>query len=599
LILFVVVPSTMASDCAIATAAAGSRAESTTHRIVRWSLLAVPVIVLAEQAWARRSMSDDGFINLRVVSNIVHGNGPVFNVGERVEAATSPLWIFLLSIGDIVTPVRLEWIAVVLGIALSLIGVSLAVLGSRALLRDRRADELFVPVGALVLVAVAPVWTFSSTGLENGLAFAWLGASLWVLAAWSREEGRVSIPGAALIGLGPLIRPELGLYSALFLSVVLVGRRHEDTWSDRARVLAAALAVPVAYQVFRMGYYGSLVPNPALAKEASRARWGKGWDYLLDTVEPYVLWVPLALLAVGAYVPLVRDLRARGRTQPLLVAGAFVLGGLLQALYTIRVGGDFMHARLLLPSLFALVAPVAVVPLSKRYALSLLVVPWVIAGLFFLRAQVDDQGAFGTHLQNAVTLQDFGWQAGGPGRQWFRGDGVYYTTAKLPAEPVGGRQVEIASYGLGILSYAMGPDTYVLDLLGLGDAFTSHLALSQDGLVGHEKPLPAPWIAARITKPDAALAVSDFPFPGTFGARPLDHPRGVPFEQRERIARAALECPGVRDFLRSYSGSLTLGRFFGNFVDAVHNTRLRIPPEPADAYEKFCGRRVGHVATGG
>lgn len=543
-------------------------------------------------------MSDDGFINLRVVSNVVNGNGPVFNAGERVEASTSPLWIYSLSVGDIVTPIRLEWIAVLLGIALTLAGVAFAVLGARALARDRQHDEWFVPVGALVLVAVAPVWTWASSGLENGLVFTWLGASLWALARWSREDRPLPSAFVVLLGLGPLIRPELAVYSALFLLVVLIGRRSEDTWRDRTRLLGWALALPVAYQIFRMGYYGSLVPNPALAKEASRARWGEGWEYLRRTVDPYVLWLPLGLLALGAYIPLVRDFRARNRTRPILVVVAFVIGGLLQAVYTVRVGGDFMHARLLLLSLFAFVAPVAVVPLRKQYAAAFLVVPWVITGLFFLRAEVDDQGAFGTNRQNAVTLDDFGWQEGGRGRTWFQGDGVYFLTTKLPAEPVDGRRVEVASYALGILGYAMGPDVYVLDLLGLGDGFTSHLQLNQDGLIGHEKPLPAPWIAARITKPGAALTSADFPFRGAFGVRLLDDPRGAPFEQREPIARAALECRGIREFLKSYSASLTPGRFFGNLLDAVHNTRLRIPPEPTDAYEKFCGRPAPQTPGG-
>jgi arabinofuranosyltransferase len=587
---------TLAAEDALA---ADRPSESTTHRLIRWALLATPVIVLAERVWARRAMSDDGFINLRVVSNVVHGNGPVFNVGERVEASTSPLWVYFLSLGDIVTPVRLEWIAVMLGIALTLAGVTFAILGARALMHDRQPDELLVPVGALVLIAVAPVWTFASSGLENGLVFTWLGASLWALATSSREDRPLRPTFAVLLGLGPLIRPELALYTVLFLLVVLTWRRNEETWRDRTRLLAWALALPVAYQIFRMGYYGNLVPNPALAKEASRARWGQGWDYLRRAVDPYVLWLPLILLLVGAYLPLVSDLRGRGRTRSLLIAGAFVVGGLLQAVYTVRVGGDFMHARLLLPSLFALVAPVAVVPLRKRYAASLLVVPWAITGLFFLRAEIDDKGAFGTNRQNAITLEDFGWQEGGPGRTWFQGDGVYYTTRKLPAEPVDGRRVEVASYAVGILGYAMGPDTYVLDLLGLGDGFTSHLELKHDGVVGHEKPLPAPWTAARLTTAGAPLTASDFPFPSAFGVRPLDHPRGAPFAERERIARADLECPDIRDLLKSYSSALSPGRFFANLVDSVHNTRFRIPPEPADAYEKFCGRRPTPRAGGG
>ena len=44
---------------------------------------------------------------------------------------------------------------------------------------------------------------------------------------------------------------------------------------------------------------------------------------------------------------------------------AFVLvSGLLQALYWIRQGGDFMHGRVLLAPLFCLLAPVAVIPVA-------------------------------------------------------------------------------------------------------------------------------------------------------------------------------------------------------------------------------------------
>jgi arabinofuranosyltransferase len=278
--------------------------------------------------------------------------------------------------------------------------------------------------------------------------------------------------------------------------------------------------------------------------------------------------------------------------------GAFVTAGLLHVLYTVRVGGDFMHARLLLPSLFALVAPVAVVPLRRAYAASLLVVPWAVVGLLFLRTTSDRAVLVGINRENAITLDDVGWRKGGPAFTWLRGDGVYYTTLKLSADPVPGRRVEVASYGLGVLGYALGPDTYVLDALGLGDAFTSHLALAHRGLIGHEKPLPAPWIAARLTRPGGSFSAADFPFPGTFGARPLDNSRGVPFEQREAIARAALDCPELRDFIQSYDSPLTLGRFLGNMLDSPYNTRLRIPPEPRDAYERFCGQRPSRTSSG-
>ncbi|MGQ0803306.1 MAG: hypothetical protein ACT4PI_05525 [Actinomycetota bacterium] len=559
------------------------------RRALQWALLALPLVVLAERAWARRWMSDDGFINLRVVRQITSGHGPVFNAGERVEASTSPLWTFVLTAGDVVSPVRLEWVAVLTGIALTLIGVTFAIDGSRRLIPARAPGELYVPVGAAVLVAVTPVWTFSSSGLEGGLTTAWLGASLWVLARWAPERARLPWWSAAVLGLGPLIRPDLGLFMVLFLAVVLVARRQEDRWADRGRFLAAALALPVAYQIFRMGYYASLVPNPALAKEAGgSSRWGVGWDYLVEFVQPYALWLPLLVLAVGAYVPLARSARREHRTTPRLVAGAFVAGGLLEALYIVRVGGDFMHARLLLPAFFAFVAPVAVVPLRREYALSLLVLPWCLVGLLFLRADADEVAGFGTGEQK-VTLADFGWQPGGPQRAWFDGTGVYYTTTKLDAETVDGRRAEVASYGLGVIGYSLGPDVYVLDLLGLGDPFTSHLELSRRGLIGHEKPLPAPWIVARLTSPGTDLTEVDFPFPTRFGARPLDDPDGVPFADRVERARETLVCAELERFLDSYTQSLTPGRFLSNVFRAPGYTALRIPPEPDDAYRELCG----------
>src|SRR5919201_6464144 len=79
----------------------------------------VPMIVILIMGWQHRWIADDGFINFRYVDQIRHGNGPVFNAGERVEAFTSPLWLALLVGLDLVLPLRLEWIAVVSGLALN------------------------------------------------------------------------------------------------------------------------------------------------------------------------------------------------------------------------------------------------------------------------------------------------------------------------------------------------------------------------------------------------------------------------------------------------------------------------------------------------
>jgi arabinofuranosyltransferase len=265
------------------------------QRMATLLVVMVPVIVVVIMGWQHRWTSDDGFINFRYVDQIRHGNGPVFNAGERVEAFTSPLWLGLLLFLDLILPVRLEWIAVLSGLVLTAAGIVFAAAGASRLWRHVVGDGPTFPAGLLVFAALPPVWDFATSGLDNALGVAWLGASWWAL-CWrvfpqgTRPAGQMTPWGTCLlIGLGPLVRPELGLMTAAFLGVLLFA---EASWRGRVRLVAWALALPLAYEIFRMAYYAAIVPNSALAKEAGASQWGRGWSYLVDFAEPYYLWIP-------------------------------------------------------------------------------------------------------------------------------------------------------------------------------------------------------------------------------------------------------------------------------------------------------------------
>ena len=87
-------------------------------RPVFWAGLVAVVAVFFAGAWQRRWIADDGLIVLRTVRNLIAGNGPVFNAGERVESNTSTLWTYVIYFTHEVTGGRLE--LVVLGVALAL-----------------------------------------------------------------------------------------------------------------------------------------------------------------------------------------------------------------------------------------------------------------------------------------------------------------------------------------------------------------------------------------------------------------------------------------------------------------------------------------------
>ena len=62
--------------------------------------LALPPLALARLGWEQRWVTDDAFIafiDLRIVQHLLAGHGPVYNLGQRVEAYTNPLWVLLLA----------------------------------------------------------------------------------------------------------------------------------------------------------------------------------------------------------------------------------------------------------------------------------------------------------------------------------------------------------------------------------------------------------------------------------------------------------------------------------------------------------------------
>src|SRR5512145_1366375 len=76
-----------------------SRKERPLKRAVLVAAIALYATFVIRTSW----VSDDAFITLRVVDNAVHGFGPRWNVDERVQAFTHPLWFLVLTAAYAVT----------------------------------------------------------------------------------------------------------------------------------------------------------------------------------------------------------------------------------------------------------------------------------------------------------------------------------------------------------------------------------------------------------------------------------------------------------------------------------------------------------------
>src|SRR5262249_49368094 len=186
------------------------------RRTVAALLWVSPSLLLLTMGWRRRWVSEDAFIDFRVIEHLVAGHGPVFNVGERVEAYTNPLWVALLALvhsSGLPLPQGAVW----LGLALTAAGLLAAQAGAWRLdeADSGQRGGMMLPLGGLVYAALPPAWDFATSGLETGLTIAWLGLAFWLLTR--RPAGNAAAWTAVTLGLGPLVRPDLTIFALAFL----------------------------------------------------------------------------------------------------------------------------------------------------------------------------------------------------------------------------------------------------------------------------------------------------------------------------------------------------------------------------------------------
>ncbi len=204
-------------------------------RLAGWWPVLIPVVIVVVGAWLYRWVDEDAFIDFRIIHNLLAGYGPVFNVGERVEADSDPLWLLTLAALHVVLPfASLEWTSVVLGLVCTGAGFLTGGLAAVRLGQSRGEGTVF-PLGLLVASVVAGVWEFATSGLEMSMVFLWLGGSFLLLVRVETGRSRPA-PAAVVFGLGCLIRPELLLGSAILVAALLMVARPTDggsRWKQR------------------------------------------------------------------------------------------------------------------------------------------------------------------------------------------------------------------------------------------------------------------------------------------------------------------------------------------------------------------------------
>lgn len=435
--------------------------EHPVHSLLLVGILLLLVETLTRVAW----VCDDAFISFRTVDNFVHGDGLVYNVGERVQAFSNPLWTLLMVPIYAITGEAFHS-SILLGLCCTLGAVLVG-------LRLRTVDR-WMALGLIALLLCSKAFMdFATSGLENSLSYLLIALFLYV---YNQNSPRRLFHLALLTGLLMLNRLDLG---ALVLPALLYAW-YQSEEKGKWKTVLLGLSPLLLWEVFAIVYYGFPFPNTWYAKLGTAypvtERWGQGWAYFLDSLRQDPLTLTL-ILGGGAFL----CWRAP-RWRPVL------LGMGLYLLLMFRSGGDFMSGRFFAVP-FLLVAGMLVSRKVPRKA------GWVALGLLLALGlsnanaplwsgaryevgRTEDPAAlyaWGITDERAMAWKVGGWRIGD--RRARAADAATRLAKVRKAQEAAGpaaRQVK-RMVAVGYAGYVAGPGIHIVDELALTDPLLAHM----------------------------------------------------------------------------------------------------------------------------
>jgi len=458
------------------------------QRLLSVLIVAAATLGLLRHARVFDYICDDAFITLRFSRNLAMYGAPVYNMGDKVEGYTSPLWMVLCALGmKLGAPAELA-LRIVCVASATLLMASTWLLWRR-LEPKRWAGGIFALAGVAVSAPVA-AWTLG--GLETPLFAALVTLSIALASGVAvRGTWRGGLVTGLVLALATLTRPEGAALTAIvtFISF-LFARKRIGGIKTVAGIVASYLAIMGPHEVWRISYYGYPLPNTFYVKTSGSGLFAEGIRYirlcLNEMGEPLTqiliggLFIPARMLAFD------ESRRSRVRRAALWMARIFVL---VLIPYVASVGGDFLDLYRFLVPMFPLVAVgcahgmtriVRRWPPGRARIVATACVLGITLGPHAWRQIILGQRA--RQLQDkkreSASIEPIGWT-----RQYAQRWSATGRWIRAHAEP-GDWMVTGAA---GAMPFYAGPEVKNLDVLGLNDAWVSHNGKIIGSRPGHQR----------------------------------------------------------------------------------------------------------------
>lgn len=407
---------------------------------------------------------DDAMISMRYAYNLAHGNGLVWNAGERVEGITNPLWTGIMAIFHLF-PIGLNQT----GLYIQILGASLLTLNLFLVkkLVEHFSDDLFVMLSAVAFTAFyAPLNSFGLLGMEVSLLTLILTATV-LLAV--KSEGRFNVWVYALLAVSTLVRFDMAIpYLVVF--TVLYWTQKENRKQHLLWGLGLLLLFLGGQSLARFMYYGDWLPNTYYLKV-------EGWNTTLRLLRGMYAFIQFAYFHNWVLFLLPLTLFIFHRNWKVTLMMLLLVG---QIAYSIYVGGDAWENHGGANRYIGIAMPLyfigfswAAAELLKR-ATNSLTIKQINLVEFGWRAVYLILFAFSLLTFNAL-LGD--WKSIERWNLSRRPDYVAGNDRNLQIaialETVTKPGASVAVIGAGTIPYLL-PDRYAIDILGKADPYIAH-----------------------------------------------------------------------------------------------------------------------------
>jgi len=307
-------------------------------------LLGITIIIfgiyrIIDRIW----VTEDAYITFKHIENFYAGNGLTFNKIGKIESFTHPLWVVLLIIGKFISGLSVHSVSIILGILFSTISLLFIFIVTL------RKTNFNLPIFILpsLYVMHQGFIDFSTSGLENSLTFLLISILFYKL--WDNKipDGYL-VP--SLLTMLYFIRPEFILVALYYSAIYAMQKFYSEGYIKKVLLFGLIPMITISlYHIFRYTYYQEIFPMSYHAKAGSGSDWASGLTYLKHTIR----FSPLLnqILIVSGIFILYR-LFVEKRFNKFIARDIFAI--LVAGIYIIRMGGDFMAFRLLLPSILIL-----------------------------------------------------------------------------------------------------------------------------------------------------------------------------------------------------------------------------------------------------